>query len=161
VNPLLLRAFLAALTVLDLALDPGSALLTAAAVLFFLFAAAPIFFVVRPALPESVRRLSFLLLVLVLVLVAGRVSFAGIWGHEARIIFPLLLLLPPEFFRPRRNWDPAAKHLFFSAAAFGALLVLHGLAAGFLSFGGRFEYFRVPAGSYFLLGLLAWVAGKR
>lgn len=160
-NPLFLRAFLAALTVLDLAPGLGSALLTGAVVLLFLFAASLIFFVVRRALPKSVHRLSFLLLVLVLVLETGRASFAGTGGHEARIIFPLLLLLPPEFFNPLRKWNSTARHLFFSGFFFWALLGVHGLAAEFLAFDGRFEYFRVPAGSYFLLGLLAWGVRKR
>ena len=160
-NPLLLRAFLAVLPVLDRALDLRSALVLGLAVLCPLFAASLVFFTARPALPASLHRLGFFLLALVLILGVGRAPFTGLWGQEGRIFLPLLILLPPEFFSPRRNWNPVAKHLFFSAFVFWGLLALHGMAAGFPAFSGRFEYFRLPAGSYFLLGLLAWGAQKK
>lgn len=158
---ILLRVFLSVLPLLDLASGPQSALVMGVVVIGILFASTMIFFLTRSLLPKSQIRLSFLLLATVFTLGPARTSFPEITGFEARLLLPLLLLLPPEFFRPRANWNLTAKKLLLTSLGFWVLLVIHGAAAEFLGFGGRFQYFRLPAGSYFLLGLLAVGARKR
>lgn len=155
-NSLLLRALLASLPVLGLALDPQSGLLCGTSVLLALLLATLIFLTLHPLLPRVLHRLSFFLLLWVL----------GVVGIEFFSIPPLLLvsltLLPlPDLFREPKKRKRIWEKTLFTGLYFWAFLVGHALVTGLLGRGMGIPLFHEPAGSYFLLGLAVTFLGKR
>lgn len=148
-NPLLVRALLAAIPLLGLTRSIQSAVLYVAVVTALFLLTALIFFTIRPVLPEILQRLSCFLIVGVLGVIGVR-----FFSLSPLALVSLSILPPPEFFRRRKNWSRLTGKIFLLAFSFGALLAGHGIFSGLLGreMGGRL--FQLPAGSYFFLGLV-------
>ena len=154
-NPVFLPPLLALLPVLGLALDTRKAFGLGAAVTSTLLLTVLLFFVIRAFLPEAAHRVGFFLLALAVSIFVSRIFFAVPLERNLRLLIPLFLLLPPEFFRHRRNWNSMVKKILLASLAFWVLLVGHGALAEFAGGKMGLEFFRLPVGSYFLLG---WIA---
>lgn len=147
-NPLLLRALLAALPLLGLASKPWPGVVYGAFGFGIFLVATLIFLGIHFAIPQTLHRLSFFLLLLVF----------GVIGSELFSVSPLLLaglfFLPlPELFRRRKKWDPILRKTLLVGFSFGVILAGHGILTNLLGVGGRVPLFQLPAGSYLILGL--------
>lgn len=148
-NPFLRRPLLAALPVLGFALEAKSAFLYGAVVGLTLLIATLIFLLIQALLPVLIYRVSFLVLVLAIGVLAGH--FLAV---PAVALASLVLLIPPEFLRRRKNWDPMARKLILGGLTFWALLTGHGVVSEQLGLPMGWEFFRLPVGSYLLVGFL-------
>ena len=147
-NLLILRVLLAALPLLGLALEARSGLIYGGLAAGIFLLTATIFLLIRPALPRTVQRLVYFLVLLALTILAGRIHSVSFL-----IFVSLLLLSPPELFQKRRRRNGILRAAVLSSLAFFIFLSLHGLLAQGLGLGGRMRFFQHPAGSYFLGGL--------
>jgi hypothetical protein len=148
-NPLLLRALLAALPVLGVTLKMRDGFLygTVGAGIFLL--AALIFLAIKFALPAAVHRLSLFLLLLVLGVIGMKVfSLSGIF------LASLLLLPLPELFRRRGRLERVGGKVLLAGFCFWALLTAHGALSHLLGLKLGLGLFQMPAGSYLLAGFL-------
>ena len=148
-NPILLRALLAALPLLGVTLGAKSGFVYGWVGASIFILTTSIFFMLRPALPRLAHRLSFLLLLLVL----------GVIGQELLSLSPLLLasllFLPsPEFLHLPGRIGEMAKKMFLTGFSFWGFLAGHGILSGLLGSGAGIRFFQLPAGSYFLLVLV-------
>ena len=143
------RALLASLPLLGFTLRAKSGLLYGTVVSSVLLSGTLIFIAIQAALPNTLHRLSFLLLLLVL----------GVIGAELFSLSPLLLvsllgLLPTQFSPRGENWDRRTGKTLAACFFFWALLAGHGILSELLGLHWGIGFFQFPGGSYFLFGLL-------
>ena len=147
---IIFRVSLAALPVLGLALQAQRAFLMGGQLTLTLLIAVFLFLLSRRFLPPILQPLIFLTLVLILGIFSG-ISF--------KALIPIFLLLPPEFFKSKRIWNPALKNILITSLAFWVLLIGHGILA---QFAGEFTpFFRLPSGSFLYLGVLNLLGRKK
>ena len=148
-NPLLLRAVLAALLLLGSALDSTSGLVygTVGAGIFLL--AVFLFLLLRLVLPRVVHRLSFFLLLLGLTVLTERV-----FALSFLLIASLVILSPPGLFQKQKRWEEITRKSILTVLAFAVFLGIHGFLAEALGSKAGIGFFNHPAGGYFLAGLV-------
>lgn len=152
-NPTLLRALLAGLPLLGLALDLRSGILYGGAGLLILFVTSLCFFALRPMVPERFYRLSFLIPLFLLGL--GGIGFLKETMGYPALLLPasLTLLTPPDFFRKQRSWKRLMRKNLLSGFYFWIFLAGHGALSEALREGLGLHFAGHPAGSFFLLGM--------
>ena len=139
-NQTLLRALLATLPLLGLSLEAKASILFGGLGAGILILAVLFFLLFHMALPLTLHRLSFLLLLL----------FVGLLGNKFFslpfiFVVSLCVLAPPDLFRAKKLWSRIAMKTLLTGALFWGLLAALGCFSGF-------QFFKNPAGSYFLLG---------
>lgn len=148
INQGFLRAILASLPLLGLALDSRSGLLYGSVGFWALLASTLIFLGLRSALPETTHRTALFLLFL----------FFGVIGIELCSLSPLLLaslpiLAAPDLFRPAKQSGRVVRKTLFNSFLFWVILSGHGIFTEFLGQRAALPFFQLPGGSYFLAGL--------
>ena len=154
-NSLLFRVLLALLPVLGFATEPAPAFLWGMLTALILTAATVFLLGVRFIFPWTVWRVIFFLSLLALAALALK-----FFALPPFFLLSLFLLVPPEFFRERKNWDRAARKMVRGGLLFGALLTGHRVLMEVFSNTAGLHIFELPAGSYLLMGLALAVAGK-
>lgn len=148
VNSLLLRTVLASLPLLGLSLQARAGFAYGVLCAFLLLLATLIFLAVRAIIPETVHRISFMLLLLVFGVIAAETS------RLSPLFLPGLFLLPyPENFRRGLPWPRVLGKAVAAGLSLWALLTTHGVFSQVLGLGWGIRFFQLPAGSYLLLGL--------
>jgi hypothetical protein len=147
-NQILLRVLLAALPLLGLALDPGNALFFGGAATGIFMAAIVIFFLIHCLIPESLARVSFLLILLCLVILG-----TSLFNLPFAYAGSLCVLTPVDLFRARRDWLRISTKGLWAGFGFFTVLTAQGLFAEGIGSLTGFQFFSSPAGSYFLVGL--------
>ena len=148
-NPLVLRAILAALPLLGFARRIQNGFVYGIVGAGFFIAAIFTFLLIRTFLPRTAERLSFLLLLLVLAMAAEKFFSVSLFMFAS-----LLLLAPPELFQKRKHWKGVARNAIWTSFVFSIFLTAHGFFSEWLGLGAGIKFFQHPAGSYFLAGLV-------
>lgn len=148
-NPVLLRAILASLPLLGLAGSAQRGLAYGAAGGGLLLALTLIFLGIRSALPPSVRRLSFFLLLFVTTVILGEIFSLSLF-----LVVSLSFLVLPELFRKPGDWKRITAKTLGTGLFFSAFLTGHGLLADFSRLTGGVDLFRLPTASFLLAGLV-------
>lgn len=148
-NLLLLRSALAVLPLLGLSLEAESGFLYGAVCSGVLLIATSIFIGIRGLLPRVTHPLSFFLLLLVLGVMAQEV-----FALSFLFIPSSLLLVSGNVFQKHVEGRRLMRSTARVAVLFLVLLSAHGMCSELLGERAGFEFFRMPAGSYFLLGLV-------
>ncbi len=154
-NQLFLRSLLAALPLLGLSLKLRDAFLFGGLAAGILILTVFLFLVFHFVIPESLRRLSFLLLLLFFVVLGER-----LFHLPFVFVGSLCLLTPPDLLRIEKNWLKISTKTLLAGTLFWALLLAQGFFSDWAGSRIGFQFFQTPAGSYFLIGLgLALVPG--
>jgi hypothetical protein len=146
-NQTVLRALLATLPLLGLSLEAKASFLFGGLGAGILVLAVLVFLLFHVALPLTLHRLSFLLLLL----------FIGLLGNKLFslpfiFVASLCVLAPPDLFRAKKLWSRIATKTLLTGALFWGLLATLGCFSDWGSQALGFQFLKNPAGSYFLLG---------
>lgn len=155
-NPIFLRALLAALPVLGLSVGAGKGLAYGAVGGGLLLGVTLLFLGIRSAFPPPVRRLSFFLLLFVTTVIAG-----NIFSLSALLAVSLCFLTLPDVFREKGDGRRVMGKALGASFSFWVILTGYGIFTEFLALNGSLGLFQLPTGGFFLAGLVLSLFPKK
>ena len=160
-NPVLLRALLAALPLLGVTLEWENGFVYGGMVVGILFLSALIFSSLSFVIPQPLYRISFLL-PLILGAAGIEIILGGRGSPAPLLLASVCLLTNPDLFRNQKNWTRVAKKTFLASLYFWMLVTGHGILCDLLGSGMGIRFFQIPAGSFLLIGMaLALIPKQR
>jgi hypothetical protein len=119
-----------------------------------------LFLICQPVLPRTLHPFCFYLLFLFLGLRGGEILLLGI-GPERKgyitlslLLLSLLIVVPSDFFMARKRWRQKIPSVLTSCLSFWVVLVVQALLSDGLGRRLGFGFFQIPAGTYFVMGLM-------
>lgn len=160
-SPIFLRAILAVLPLLGITRNWLSGILVGTVGVIILLTVLLIFSALRSVLPQKIHSVALFLLFVAGVVWFETLSF-GLFSAPPILLVSLCLLIPLDLFRGKKNGKRIFQKSWITGLSFWVLLTGHGIFLELL--GGRLgvEFFKLPAGSFFLAGLaLTFVPRKK